>query len=112
MLNDDFSHYPPPATIRSSHAWRTLRNRFREHCRRINAPCAWCIARGDTELSVIDYRAPRFAPSGFEARIIAIDKRPDLALAWENLQPCHMRCNRQKGTKAAESQGEWVKPDW
>jgi len=44
--------------------------------------------------------------------IIAIDQRPDLALAWTNLQASHSRCNRQKGTKAPESQGEWVKPSW
>lgn len=77
---NELSGYPPPAVIRSSHRRRRLRNRFRDHCQRINAPCRWCVLRGDLENSVIDYHAARFSPHSFEAdHITPIDQRPDLA---------------------------------
>jgi 5-methylcytosine-specific restriction endonuclease McrA len=43
-----------------------------------------------------------------------VERRPDLALEWFNLAPCHQRCNRQKHIKDIdlEPQGEWVKADW
>jgi hypothetical protein len=105
--------YPPPNVIRSSHRWRVLRNHFRDHCMRINAPCRWCMLRGDIEHAAIDYQAPRFSPHAFEAdHLEPIDSRPDLALAWQNLTPSHSRCNRQRGTKSCDSQGDWVVPDW
>ena len=74
--------YPPPATIRSSHRWRQLRNRFRDHCQRTDARCWWCVLRGDTENAAFDYFAPAKSPHAFEAdHIEPVDVRPDLAFA-------------------------------
>jgi hypothetical protein len=73
---DELSGYPPPAVIRSSHAWRKLRGRFRDHCMRINAPCRWCVLRGDLEHAAIDYYARRGSP---HARSKPITSNPPLA---------------------------------
>jgi 5-methylcytosine-specific restriction endonuclease McrA len=113
MDDELLSHYPPPAAIRSSHRWRKLRDQFRDHCERTGARCWWCVLRGDIEHAAIDYNAPARSPWAFEAdHVNPVDQRPDLAYAWANLAPSHMRCNRQKGTKSYATQGEWVKPPW
>jgi 5-methylcytosine-specific restriction endonuclease McrA len=98
--------------IHSRHQWVKLRREFKEHCRRTNARCRWCIARGDIELAAIDYTAVR-SPYSFEAdHIRPVDSYPHLAFEWSNLAPSHARCNRQKGAKDAATPHVWVRPDW
>lgn len=116
-MNDDLTPdrgaYPSPRYIRSTSKWRMLRNRFKLHCQRTGARCRWCELRGDAEHAEIDYSAPPNSPNAFEAdHIQPVDERPDLAYAWANLAPSHSRCNRQKGVKSYERQGEWTVPDW
>lgn len=110
---DDLNAYPTARYIRSTSKWRQLRNRFRDHCRRSGQRCYWCCSRGDKEFAQIDYDAPANSPWAFEAdHVEPVERRPDLAYAWENLVPSHSRCNRQKGVKSYEQQGDWVQPDW
>lgn len=109
----DRAAYPPSRVIRSSNKWRTLRNRFKAHCQRTGARCLSCTLRGDIENAVIDYTAAPTSPWAFEAdHIQPVDERPDLAYEWSNLAPSHSRCNRQKGVRSYERQGEWTIPDW
>jgi 5-methylcytosine-specific restriction endonuclease McrA len=99
--------------IHSRHQWAKLRARFKDHCRRTNARCYLCIARGDYEHAVIDYTAPARTPHAFEADHAApVGTNPHLAYAWSNLRASHARCNRQKGTNDVVEQHVWVKPDW
>ncbi len=112
-LTPDRVAYPTSQVIRSSSRWRTLRNRFKDHCQRVGARCHWCVLRGDSEMATIDYNAPANSPYAFEAdHVQPVDTHPHLAYEWANLVPSHSRCNRQKGVKTYEQQGEWVKPDW
>ena len=95
----------------SQHRWAALRTKFKDHCRRTNARCHWCIARGDYEHAAIDYITAR-SPWSFEAdHLSPVSTRPDLAFEWANLAASHARCNRQKGTKDVVEQQVWVKPD-
>jgi hypothetical protein len=93
--------------------YQRLRRRFREVCRRTNARCYICIARGNYEMAGIDYSATS-GPWMFEVHHIrSVEEYPELVLCWENLAASHRRCNRQLGTKDLETQGgRWIKPTW
>jgi hypothetical protein len=66
-------------------------------------------------MATIDYMGVR-TPWSFEAdHYFSVETHPHLAFEFSNLRAIHRRCNRQKGTKSAESvvkQQEWVIPDW
>jgi 5-methylcytosine-specific restriction endonuclease McrA len=112
-MGSPYSPYVPVTSdFHKSAAWHSLRRRFKEHCRIRNAQCHLCVARGATDMADIDYVTPRTGRS-FEAdHLASVDERPDLALEWFNLRPSHQRCNRQRGSKPVEPQGEWCRPDW
>jgi hypothetical protein len=105
----------PPLTgdLHKTAAWFDLRRRFKHHCRITGARCHLCIARGASlEESLIDYVNPR-RPKSFEAdHYWPAETHPHLFLSWNCLRASHQRCNRQRGSKPAEPQGEWCRPDW
>jgi hypothetical protein len=92
--------------------YQRLRRRFREVCRRTNARCFICIARGDYENAGIDYQATS-GPWMFECHHIRpVEQFPALLMTWENLAASHQRCNRSLGPRDIEQQGPWIKADW
>lgn len=116
VLTPDLSAYPSSRVIRSTSKFRSLRNRYKADCQRINAKCYWCCLRGDSEMAQIDYYAMANSSYSFELdHLNPIETHPDLAFEPSNWVPSHSRCNRSKGTKSIErieQQGTWVKPDW
>jgi 5-methylcytosine-specific restriction endonuclease McrA len=109
---------PAPTDPRRTYQWRKMRQRFKDRCRRANAPCHLCVARADdVENARIDYAAPRYSPNSFEAdHVLPVETHPHLALVESNLRPCHSRCNRQRRSEAIRQPDSkyraWVKPQW
>lgn len=104
-------YVPVLVDFHKSSAWLSLRRRFKEHCRITGARCHLCEARGDQN-SEIDYVTPRTGRS-FEAdHYWPVETHPHLALSWNCLRASHQRCNRARGSKPVEPQGEWCRPDW
>jgi hypothetical protein len=101
---------------RSDYQWDQLRTKFYDYCRRSNALCHICVARGDAEHAVIDYRAKPLSPTAFEAdHYHTWHDHPELRYEWANLRASHSRCNRQRRNERMEvtaPQHDWVKPDW
>ena len=97
----------------SLYAWKDLARRFKAHCKAVDAPCFWCVLRGDQEHARIDYLGK--GPWSFEAdHIEPVDVAPARAFAWSNCAPSHKRCNRAKGNKPVDRAvpQTWVVPDW
>lgn len=102
---------------RNTFQWRKLKRDFRDRCRRSNARCHLCVARGDLERAVIDYAAPPLSPWSFEPdHIQPVETHPHLALLETNLAPSHSRCNRQRRhellRRVGARQVQWVKPNF
>lgn len=101
---------------RNTHQWRKLRVQFKDRCRRSNALCHLCIARGDVEHAPIDYAAPPLSAWSFEPdHFEPVETHPHLALVEANLRPSHSRCNRQRRNELMKEIGaprQWVKPNW
>jgi len=101
---------------RNTFAWRKLKAAFKDRCRRSNALCHLCVARGDLERAVIDYAAPPLSPWSFEPdHIKSVETHPHLALVEANIAPSHSRCNRQRQhamMKRVDARQMWVKPNF
>lgn len=79
--------------------WKLLRLQCYRRDRKANAPCGICKgAEGP-----IDYEAkPSSHPLAYEPdHILPRATHPELALAADNIQPAHRKCNRAKGKRAA-----------
>lgn len=82
----------------NSPAWRALKRSCYLRDKAAGAPCAICKGA----YGPIDYDA---APSSHEYayepdHIRPRKSHPELALAADNIQPAHRRCNRAKGARA------------
>jgi len=101
---------------RNTYQWRKLKAGFRDRCRRANALCWLCVARGDKERAVIDYSAPPLAPWSFEPdHFYPVETHPALAMVESNWRPSHSRCNRQRRhqlVKVLTGPSQWVKPNF
>lgn len=87
----------------TGHKWRTLKERFRQDCRRSGQPCHLCR-------QPIDYAAAPQSPESFEAdHLQPVAVRPDLAYVYSNLRPAHSKCNRARQTSPIK---DWVAPSW
>lgn len=102
--------------LRNTYQWRKLKKQFKGRCRRSNAVCHLCVARGDMERAVIDYDAPPLAPWSFEPdHLQPVETHPHLALVEANLAASHSRCNRQRRNellKAIAAPRQWVRPNF
>jgi 5-methylcytosine-specific restriction endonuclease McrA len=101
---------------RRKYQWRQTKDRFRDRCRRSNALCHLCIARGDLENAAIDYHAKPQSPNAFEAdHYYPVVTHPHLAYEESNLRASHSRCNRQRRDEVVKEYGTqqvWVRPSW
>lgn len=87
------------------HRWRQLRARFKAQCEKRGDPCWLCG-------QPIDYSAPRYTESSFEAdHAKPVSTHPHLELVIGNLRPAHSSCNRSRGAKV-QVDGDWVSADW
>ncbi|MGU3650671.1 AAA family ATPase [Mycolicibacterium sp. A43C] len=102
-----------PSKIRSSHAWTVTARAYKESCRThrnddgtLGRRCWKCD-------QAIDYDAPRNADSSFETdHYQPLATHPHLAFVRSNFRPSHSACNRSRGAKRPEAEGEWVRPAW
>ena len=85
-------------------AWRVLKDRFRERCQQVNAPCWLCD-------QAINYQGNWKDSTSFEAdHYKPVSTHPQLALSMGNLRSSHQSCNRSRGNKPAET--TWVRAEW
>jgi len=101
---------------RNTYQWKKLKKQFRDRCRRSNALCHLCVARGDMVRAPIEYGAPPLSPWSFEPdHIDPVETHPHKALLESNLKPSHSRCNRQRRDdllSEIDPSRVWVKADW
>jgi hypothetical protein len=101
---------------RNSYQWRKLKAGYKDRCRRSNALCHLCVARGDLERAVIDYAAPPLSKWSFEPdHIKPVETHRHLVFVESNWAPSHSRCNRQRQAamlKDPATRRPWVKPNF
>lgn len=94
------------ANARGSRLYKRIVADLKEGSREANAPCARCG-------QPIDYNAPKWDPSSFQAgHIKSWSSHPELRHDPENFQPEHALCNQDAGDSDEKPGIGMTSEDW